>query len=325
MRIIELPLALCPNGELALAVLVHRTNALARGWSVWLSDNYDLAGDTPPESYTDMIGHNRFAQFGSLVADYTDDTRTIDRATGLVVQLSGTDVQLDTQSAGKGLANELLCFIGDEIMSVLSAELTGAGTYRLLVIRNRYASERTAHVEGSDVWIVRRADLQAMQHASFFGGNEIAVKVAMSFGRYDQDLAELDAVTHTIANRVLIEPAHANLRFNGSRRFLNWPGGDVTFDWTLTDAGSRFAGQDSASINTRVDFIANPPDPVFTAIEDYDLVGTQTVEDDSLALTGSELLAIVGADPFFIVVRRQITTPEFATLSNPITLYITQT
>lgn len=324
MRIVELPLALCPGGELALAVLAHRDQGLALGYTIWLADNYDPTGGTPPETYAQLAAHNRFARFGSLLSDYSAQTKTVDTQVGFTVRLTGADRSIDPQSVGQALANQLLVFLGDEIMSVAGVELLAPATYRLHAVRNRFGSARGSHNAGDGVWLIAREDLLPLQHPSFFGGNTVACKVALSYGRYAQDLSEVGAATHTIANRIFTEPGLANLRFNGYSRWLNWSSGDVRFDWTLADPGARLARADLATVRTRIDFIPNADPPALPPFGEDDVDGTQIVDGDSLELTEAELAAIVGADPFYVVARRQISTPDFTALSEPVALYITQ-
>jgi hypothetical protein len=319
VRIIELPLALCPDGELSLSVLTHRDDGLARGFSVWLRDAYN-----PVETYELFASHTRFAQVGTLLDNYDANTKTIDNEFGLRLQMSGADRTIAMQSLGKALANDLLLFVDDEIMSVISVTLEAADIYHLHVIRNRLGSARATHLGGAGVYLVAREDLQALRHPTFEGGNEVSFKVALSFGRYEQDLSELTALTHAVANRILTEPALLNLRFNGSLRDLNWTGGDVRFDWTLTDGGRALARPDLWLVQTRIDFVANPASADFTAIEDYTLIGTEVTAGDSLDVTAVDLAALVGSDPFFVIARRQISTPDFTALSAPVVLYLTQ-
>lgn len=323
MRILELPLALCPGGKLSIAALLAREDPLQVGFSVFIGTNYALTGD-PVLSFDPLSSHNRFAQSGQLLAEYPAATNTIDLERGLVVTLTGADTTLDEQTAANGLADDLLVFLNGEILSVLHTQLIALNTYHLHVIRERFATPRQVHASGSDVWIIRREDLLPLQHPQFAYGNTVSLKIAPYRGRFRPDLADVDEVEYEIAGRVFAEPPLANLSVNGNGFSPSYTTGqDLVIGWSNTtpDADSPSA----YTITTRLDFLL---DTMVTAGElespdDLDLVGTRTVTGDTVTIPNADLVTMLGSEvDFFLFARRQVEGPDFTLQSVPQTLLV---
>lgn len=119
-------------------------------------------------------------------------------AAGLQIQLIGIDLILPGVSDFDALANTVLLFVGDEIMSIAEADMTASGAYSLTVIRGRFGTPIENHTNGDTVWILTLANLKPLQHPHFLAGNDAQFKLTIG----DQDIADVTAFDVTfVGNR----------------------------------------------------------------------------------------------------------------------------
>lgn len=314
MRIVELPIPLCPPGQLALAVLIHRAEAMAVGHTIWIGDDYDFDGDTPPETYNLLASQNRFAQHGSVVADYPADTFALDFDIGLTVLLNGVDTALDLPTAGNGLSDELLVFVGDEILSVLGATLVAAGVYRLQVGRGRFGTEIAAHATGDEVFIVAKTDLLPLTHNSFDPGATVTLKVPTIFQRFKQDLADIEAIEHEIiGNAFNVSPS--NLRVNGEHRNATFVATtDVRLDWSLPELRSEIADGFGHRVRTLVEIVSLADEVLYSKL----------TAQQMFKIAGAKMDLIRGAETEFIVRLSTDVLADGRYNSTPITINVKQ-
>jgi hypothetical protein len=238
--IVELPFALCPNGLPAIGALVARSTQSDSFATVYLGRNYVFNG-TPPASFFQFAAITGFALNGTLSADFPASTPFVSIANplpaeagnvgqpdsdfpvaaGLQIQLTGVDLILPGVCDFDALANSVLLFVDDEIMSIAEATLTGVGAYSLTVIRGRFGTPIDDHGNGDSVWIIPLANLQPLQHPHFLAGNDAQFKLTIG----QQDVSDVTAFDVT---------------FVGNR----WPGTkDASGTWTA-DSTNITADQD---------------------------------------------------------------------------------
>lgn len=317
MRIVELPLPLSPDSRLALTALVERDHRMNVGWQLHLGNTYDFTGPIEASSYNLLAVHNRFAWRGSLELDYPATTHTVDDVVGLTVLLSGPDIILDEQSAFAGVSNDLLVFVGDEIMSVIGYELQGAGRYRLFVIRERLTSERESHVAGTDVYLIRREDILPLSHSQVQVGNELTFKLLKFSNGAAQSLSDLPETTHTVTGVMLFQLAPSNLRVNDQNRNAFYTAGqDVRLDWSLPDARAEVASVNTVKFRSLVEIVS--------AVDETVLYSKLTFAG-TFKILAAKMATILGAETDFIA---RITTDgrgrDFSFQSTPVELYVTQ-
>src|SRR5262249_48806812 len=123
-RILELPLALCPDGKVSLGILAARPESTTVGFNVWLARNVN---NEWLDSYNQITLQKTFALRGQLLADYGVDHATVDNTVGLVVSLNPSDVTdaafLGDQTLFDGLSNNLMAIVEDEFFSVVGAHV----------------------------------------------------------------------------------------------------------------------------------------------------------------------------------------------------------
>ena len=237
VRIVELPAELSPDGAETLAVLAARPEELSVGFKTLLGNSYDPESGTiyAPEAYQVLDTHDRWAWYGTLLEDYIG-TETIDQATGLKVQLSGVDLELDDVEMFNALADELLLFVGGEIMSISGHGLIGAGAYQVFVIRARFGTPQETHLAAAEVFIVRRSELQQLQHPSFQPNNTAILKLQPFTGQGSTDLTNETEHDVAIAGRIYQEPPLLNLRVNGELATAEYAtGGTVLIEWDVPE------------------------------------------------------------------------------------------
>jgi hypothetical protein len=208
--IVELPVALCPDNQPAIAALVCRGTSSDTYASLFLGRNFVFNG-SPPDSYLPLTIVKGFAMNGGLSADFLAATaftaitnalpaeaanpNPFPLVDGLQLQLAGVDLVLPDVCDFDALANSLLLFVGNEIMSVAEATMNAAGAYTLTVIRGRFGTPIEDHHAGDEVWVVSLVDLRPLQHAHFLAGNDAQFKLTLGV----QPVADVDAFAITFA------------------------------------------------------------------------------------------------------------------------------
>jgi hypothetical protein len=293
--ILELPLALCPLGILSLAVLAVRPAVDIQGCRVYLGHNYDSTGHIAPESYELMEGSSRFAMHGTLSADYPATTGTVDLELGLLVTWDGFDTSLVTdEDLFDGLADELLVFLGGEILSVAKVVLVAAETYRLFCARGRFNTAKTASAAGAEVYLLRRAEIVALQHPHIQALNTVALKLQTYSRSGVSDLATAYAWEQPVVGSIYasIPPKNLLVQGDGQNPYYT-TGTGVTIDWTVTEPGRDFYEPELLKISTVLQFL------------DLALVVLGTVKVDAgistKTLTNGELVAILGGEVSFML------------------------
>lgn len=203
--IVELPVDLCPNNKPAIAALVTRSTQSDTAAQVWLGRNYVFNG-TPPESYFLLANLTGFAFHGALTADFLAAAAALaitnplpaegagaSVVSGMAIKLDGVDLLLPDVCDFDALANGVLLFVGNEIMSIAESALGDSeqpGDYSLTVIRGRFGTPIEDHHAGDTVWIISLSDLKALQHPHFLAGNDGKFKLTIG----GESLSDADPV-----------------------------------------------------------------------------------------------------------------------------------
>lgn len=214
-----------PHGEPQLLALVARDSGDTTAF---------LAHRQKPSGSYELIGSSTgFAMHGEVVdEDYPDSTAAVDATVGMVVQLDSFDQEVENLSVDDVGLNELLVIVNGEIASGFGATLLAAGKYRIYLARGRYDTIAEEHLQGSEVWIVRRSE------AAFFPAKNEMQTQTWKFQRViDGDLEDFGAVTAaslTTTGRYWrpLEPAELEAFGNGVNPTYA-TGQDVPLTWAL--------------------------------------------------------------------------------------------
>ncbi len=319
-RIVELPPALCPDGKLSLTVLAARPSERTTGCAICLQKNYaeNWGGPASPESYELLAAHDQFAQHGTLQTDYPAlaVTGTIDTQLGLTIQLDGPDVTLDEAAPFDALADDLLVFIDEEILSVHRVTLIGSGLYKLHCIRGRMASRNGAHAAGAEVFIAERADLRPLQHPLFQVHNTATFKLAPVEGLHMTSLADVVPLDCAIAGRIFTSTPPANLRVNGDLLHPIYAAGQgLTIEWTLTQPGADLAQAGLYKTGTMLEFL-----------DGAQVKGTKVIAGAATqaVIANAELVSLLGGTQisFTLRAKTRIEGDFFIAHSDPLTLFV---
>ncbi len=289
--IIELPLQLCPEGILSLAVLAVRPNSDTKAFQIHLAKNFtgDWGGESSSDSYFLLAIQNTFAQHGTVLEDYPL-TETIDTEIGLALALDAPDLDLPESVPFDALADTLLVFIEGEILSIHRVELVSLGSYRLYCMRSRMATAAAPHVTGTDAYIIPRASLKPLQHPHFQPNNTATIKLAPYSGTATLDLADADPTDHLVTGEIFKSPPPTNLQVNNSQHPSYHTGEDILITWTLTDPGRDFYQQHNLTIETLLEFLDG-----ITLLDTLAIPGGTS----TLALSNADLIAILGSEISF--------------------------
>jgi hypothetical protein len=248
LRLVELPPALCP-GQPAIAALVARDSTAITNFALWLKRNFAWSG-APPDSYSLVQTPTRFALHGITQSDYPAATRLIDLELGVIVQLDGPDVILDAVSAFDALANTMLGFLDDEILSLAGWTLLGPGLYQLQFVRGRFGTPIEFHPAGTQILMVGQGDLPVITQPAFRADNTATVKIPL--GR--KSVSDVASLNLTLAGTAWRVPPPCALSVNGRSFNPVFPGGvtPLTISWVLPDAGGLLPRFDLVKLYTRL-------------------------------------------------------------------------
>lgn len=296
--VLELPPGLCA-GRPALAFIVARDALTTSIAEILLGKNYDWNG-SPTESFTSLAKLTQFAWCGKLIADYPADTDCIDLVRGAMVQLDGPDLVLDDTTAFDSLTDQFLALIGDEILSVVRADLIDTGLYRIRFARGRFATPITAHATDDQILLFRRSSIVPLMHPIFEQpGNVARFKLLLG----DEEAAEADAFDYGLRGLAWSIPSPAALTVND--RFKNaWYRGRINVKWSAPDAGGNLPLADIVRKFTRIEFL-----------KDDAVIATRTTVTESLSIKWDE----ISDDPpsNFIVRAGSVASIGFSDVSGP--------
>jgi len=194
-QIVELPAALCPDSQPAIAALVARTSPSMTIAALLLGRNYTFTG-VPPESFELLQTLSKFALHGVLTADFlaaaavtapdnalpaesADWPDPLPLTAGLQIQLDGPDLILPDVSDFDSLAGGVLLFVGNEIMAIGEQQMTAAGAYTLTVIRGAFGTTIADQHAGDVAFIIPRSSLVPIQHPHFLAANTAEFKLTL--------------------------------------------------------------------------------------------------------------------------------------------------
>lgn len=260
-------------------------------------------------SYNPITTGSRFAILGNLLADYSADRATVDPL-GPILQLGDVDGTLDEQSTFDALSNNLLVFVGDEVMSVAGVTLVGPRQYQLSVVRARYATRKESHGVGAAAYLIARDDLQPITHPHIRIGNELAVKLTLRGGGILEDLADVEPTSFFVAGEALaLEPE--NLRVNGDLRNARYNiANPLRLAWSTPALRSSLASALRLKYRTKVEIL-----------DGATVLYSKLTYANTMTLTAVKLAAILGVVTDFTVrLTTDVLSAEYRSSSDPITL-----
>ena len=284
-----------------LLILGARGNALVIGQNVYR--------EQPSTTYDFQMTATRFAVRGQLTAQYTDETGLIDDLIGMTVEITGIDLTFENPAFADNLFADYLLFVNDEIIAPFDAVLISGNEWRIFGIRNRFDTVRATHPNASEVWIMPRAELQALYSKVLSDGAgglaDQNLKLQPHTSNHQTDLSAANVITVETTRRGDRPIRPEGLAINGDNRVGVWEAGqDVTISWHPTIDGhqqSMFAlwtSPEADTPSTRVEII----DPATSGVVDSKLAPS----DPELIWSDAELLTALGSHRDFIVRARHL-------------------
>ncbi len=190
-------------------------------------------------SYDQIDTHDGFAKRGLVTTAYPAETQLIDQKIGLQFSLDTVYEIPSSPSLNNALQNELLIFIGNEIMSVTEISTSGSN-YRAKVIRGRYDTRAEAHAVGEDLFLIPSKSLKKLKHASFIQSARCNLKLQPTVVRRSLELASVKEQSITLTGRINEPMPPVNLRAFGEYRKPTYATGQaIVLTWGLGEQGLR--------------------------------------------------------------------------------------
>lgn len=189
--VFELPYNSTTRWGPAYIVLAARKILVETGAQVYVSadltENYRLAGTL-----------KSFAQYGTLDADYPDDTYMVDDTTGILFTAYKRDPVFSTVSRASAFSPVRIAIVDNEIMCFEKVIAMGGDQYKLLgVVRGVLGTKREAHTSGASIWLVGSSAF-VLQNVGF---DDFYVKVVPQFLDKVADISQVDGVNYTATNK----------------------------------------------------------------------------------------------------------------------------
>ena len=144
-RVVALPSGLKDAAGAEVGFLAERPDPTLTGYHIYLSRD--------GASYDPLLAEASWAVRGVLTADYSATTADVDESAGLQVLMDGTDVdQVTSQSDAQRDGDNLLIFLGAEILSAGEIVVTGPNQFEVLARRGICGTTKAAHPAGAEVW-----------------------------------------------------------------------------------------------------------------------------------------------------------------------------
>jgi hypothetical protein len=153
-RVFELPSGLKDSSAMQIAVLAQRPDDAVIGFRTHIStDNgtYDLAGT-----------QEAFATFGKVVS-YAGFSGGLNE---FQVEIFGPD-DLESQTDTQRENNTLLCFTGNEVVSVGQVQFLGGGLRRVFSTGPRYGATASGFPLDAPCWFILRSQLVRLENRNF--------------------------------------------------------------------------------------------------------------------------------------------------------------
>jgi len=233
LRIIEVPAALrgnrLPNHPHVLPLLA-RPNQYSTLYRVYSSERGG--------PYRKVGQNTVFCRVGTLAADYLTNGFSVDPgATGMVLNIAGTDTDFLSTTDNGYERGDLLIFLDDEILTYETATYITPSQVRLTnIARGQYDTLMANHYAGATAYIVQSELVHTISHRTYAVGDTISFKIAPSTGKYQVPLNEVTPIVITLTGKSIAPRSPTNLLANGVGIAPTYSSGsNVVISWQPTD------------------------------------------------------------------------------------------
>jgi hypothetical protein len=197
-------------------------------------------------SYNILETNGRFLPYGTLVANYSDDTYMVDDSDdGFEVDFVSVPASTDSITRTRLFGKINLAILGSEIVSFQNITPVTTSRYRMTgIVRGRWDTERTSHVAGEDFWIVGSVPT-VVQDPDIVKGATLYFKMIPFSENNTGKVADATATSLTITGRALTPYKPINLKANDSGIRPTYTG-DIVLTWS---ARVRGEGAGTVSFN----------------------------------------------------------------------------
>jgi hypothetical protein len=189
-RVSEVPFMLeNQKFDTQIVTLAVRGNVEVQGYRIWIS----LDAGATYQKMPDDASSSSFASFGKQFSAIG----TADTSIGF--HLYGIDLDLVvSQTNAQWNDDNLMCFVGSEILSIGRVINYGHGFFTAYIKRGRYGTAPAAHAANGNLFFIYRANLKLIDNAGFIPGAAIKVKLQPFTVDLDYDLNLVTAINYTV-------------------------------------------------------------------------------------------------------------------------------
>lgn len=242
VRVIEAPYLLIGD-NIGVVPLAARETGTELGYFLYMSiddgASYNQIGTIPI-----------YNPYGTLVAEYSDDTYDIDDKTGFEIDFSNNDVSIiNTITRTHLFTGTNTALLGDEIISFQTITPVSGDRYKIEnIIRGQYDTIKTTHNVGTAFYYIGASNYRTIQHNNILIGTSRKFKLLPYNSKYDGDISEASVESLTIEGRAKKPYMPLNLLANDKARNSTYTN-DVILDWD-TRLRTEGAGIGSADVVT---------------------------------------------------------------------------
>jgi hypothetical protein len=191
-KITEVPyLLLDQKFDTQVVILATRGNVEVQGYRIW----FTLDPDPNPvyQLVPDDSSTSSFASYGRLTALMSATNGRAD------FNLFGIDLdEVVSQTPAEQQDDNLLLFVGGEVMSVGRVNPEGHGAFNCQVLRGRFGTLKVSHSANIPIFFLYRSRLKLIDNAGFTPGAVVRFKFQPFTADLDYDITTLTPISYTI-------------------------------------------------------------------------------------------------------------------------------
>lgn len=223
--VIETPYIMS-GGPLEVIPLAAREKGTELGYYLYMSIDGGL-------SYTKIAVVPTYNPYGSLVAEYSTSTYTIDDDYGFQIDFSNEDVDIiQTIVRSQLFGDTNLALLGSEIVSFQTVTPVSGNRYIFSGInRGRFDTKKVDHSIGESFFFTGSSNFRSIRHDEIVAGASRKFKIVPYSSKYMDEIADASVISLDIGGRAKKPYIPINFLANGSS-YASRYSDDITLTWS---------------------------------------------------------------------------------------------